>query len=643
MGGLLLDPAVTAPAGGGIRIVVTGANGGVGRNLLAHAAASSDVEAVAVVRSERAASSLRGIPGVDVRVVSGDDPEGLARAVTGASSVVHLAGILIESRAATYEQANVAATEATIAACRRAGVAHLVLVSAIGADANSSNRYRRSKGEGERAVQGSQLNATIIRTPILLGPDSAGAAAVVRAASSGTTKLLGGGHYVMRPLDLDDLSRAVLGACRRPAPGVHVHELAGPEPIAYRDLIARAATMMGRDVSIGAVPIWVAKLGAAIKSRLTGGGVSPAVIDVITANEQVAHNADADLGITLTPLSDTIAKILPTGRPTNMNDAVSAAPADAPAARKPSALQRVLFLAITALCFVFLYFRLSGAATREGLSLVDYMSRVFSNVAWVPWLGLMLAYSCFYFLIDTRVTTSALNWFLEKQIRYADILPIRASAYIISIFSEQIGKGAMAYYLNRRHGVPGWEVGSVMLFIMFCEVFYLLAWATIGFGFTRSGLPEAFGLIPWLALGGAVVLALWVLYFSGTIFPGSEFRNKKILHAFRVARPWHYGAFFLLRSPALLGAGVVYTIALRFFGVPASFLTLFPYLPVIFFAATVPTPMRAAAITSWVILFPENVGQMAAFGFVQHNFFVLFNALLGLFFWPRARRELLDR
>ena len=51
-------------------------------------------------------------------------------------------------------------------------------------------------------------------------------------------------------------------------------------------------------------------------------------------------------------------------------------------------------------------------------------------------------------------------------------------AYIISLFSEQIGKGAMAYYLNRRDNVPGWEVASVMLFIMFGEVFYLLVWAT---------------------------------------------------------------------------------------------------------------------------------------------------------------------
>ena len=310
--------------------------------------------------------------------------------------------------------------------------------------------------------------------------------------------------------------------------------------------------------------------------------------------------------------------------------------------RKPSALQRVVVLGITAGCFVYLYNRLNGAAGREGLSLVDYMSQVFSNVDWIPWLLLMIVYSFLYFFIDTLVVTRALNWFI-KEIRYRDILPIRASAYIISIFNEQIGKGAMAYYLNKRDGVPGWEVGSVMLFIMFCEMFYLLIWATIGFYVSGDSLPDAFGLIPPIAVGAAVVLTLWMLYFQGKILPNNQLRDKRILHAFRLAKPWHYGAFFLLRSPALLSAVVVYTIALRLFGVEASFASSLGYLPVIFFAATVPTPMRAAAITFWVILFPENEGQMAAFGFVQHNFFILFNAVIGLLFLRRTQRELFSR
>ena len=302
---------------------------------------------------------------------------------------------------------------------------------------------------------------------------------------------------------------------------------------------------------------------------------------------------------------------------------------------------RIIFLLITIGCFTYLYFRIDGAAAREGLSLVEYMSGVFANVRWGYWLLLMMAYSLFYFGIDTLVVSRALNWFTGK-INYRDILPVRASAYIISIFNEQIGKGAMAYYLNRRHQVPGWEVGSVMLFIMFCEILYLLIWATIGFIFGSEGLPDVFSLIPYIAIFGGLFWLLWMAYFSGKLLPGLKLRERRILHAFKLAGARHYLYFFLLRSPALLAAVIVYTVALNLFGVDASFLMLLPYLPVIFFAAAVPTPMRAAAITFWVILFPENEGQMAAFGLVQHNFFILFNAVIGLVFWRKAQHDLFD-
>ena len=53
-------------------------------------------------------------------------------------------------------------------------------------------------------------------------------------------------------------------------------------------------------------------------------------------------------------------------------------------------LARLVFLAIAAACFLFLYTRLNGAAAREGLPLLDYMTRVFANVRWLPWLLLMI-------------------------------------------------------------------------------------------------------------------------------------------------------------------------------------------------------------------------------------------------------------
>ena len=299
---------------------------------------------------------------------------------------------------------------------------------------------------------------------------------------------------------------------------------------------------------------------------------------------------------------------------------------------------RAAFLVLGAACFAYLYMRLDGAAAREGLPLAAYMVRVFDNVRWGAWAALMIAYSGFYFCIDTLVVTRALNWFVTP-VRYRDILPIRASAYVISVFNEQIGKGAMAWYLHRRDRVPGWEVGSVMLFVMFCEVFHLLFWASVGY-FAGPALPPAFELVPWLAAAAAPVFAAWLLYFRGVVLPGNGLRDRRIFHAFRTASLRHYALFLVLRSPALLAAVAVYTTALNLFGVDASFPALLGYLPVVFFAAAVPTPMRAAAVTFWVVLFPENEGQMAAFGFVQHNFFILFNALIGAAFWPRARRDL---
>ncbi len=309
------------------------------------------------------------------------------------------------------------------------------------------------------------------------------------------------------------------------------------------------------------------------------------------------------------------------------------------APKKSGNLGRIIFLVITAACFAYLYFRLNSAAGREGLSLVEYMANVFANVDWVTWAGIMVAYSLFYFLIDTLVVNRALTWFI-KPIKYTDIMPVRASAYIISIFNEQVGKGAMAVYLNRRHDVPAWEVGSVMIFIMFCEVLYLLVWATIGYVLSAGALPEVFDLIPYIAAGAAVFFTIWLLYFNGTLLPNNKLRDARILHAFKLANLGHYVAFFFLRSPAILAAVVVYTTSLILFGVDASYIAMLGILPVVFFTAAVPTPMRAAAITMWVVLFPENEGQMAAFGFVQHNFFILFNAAIGLLFWRRAQRDL---
>ncbi len=290
-------------------IAVTGANSSVGLSFLGHLAARGDTDVVACVRSEGAAASLPESPRITKRVVPYEDEERLAGALSGAGCVVHLAGILIERPDTTYETANVGTAEAVARAAARAGVGHLVQVSVVGADVASTNRYFRTKGQAEHAFSNSGVPTTILRTPILLGPGSAGAAALTRLVRSGRARLLGGGTYTMRPLDVDDLCRALVTICRRRPDTAVVHELVGPEPIKYRALVERAAAAAGVTVSLASMPIGVAKLGAWLRSRLQHGGFNPTVIDVITMDEHVERNADKALGVTLTPLDDTLNKL----------------------------------------------------------------------------------------------------------------------------------------------------------------------------------------------------------------------------------------------------------------------------------------------------------------------------------------------
>ena len=294
-----------------MKVAVTGANSSVGLNLLTHLEERPGTEVVACVRSDRAAATLPDLPTVHPRIVSYEDPAELVQAMDGASKAVHLAGILIEGKGQSYERANVGTARAVSAAAAEAGLEHVVLVSVIGADPDSSNPYLRSKGEAERAAAGAGISCTVLRTPILIGPGTAGAASLVRDARAGRPRLLGGGTYTMRPLDLDDLSRAILSILERKPGGIEILEVVGPAAVTYRDLVSRFAEMLGREVSVRSTPIWLAKLGAFLARKVTGGGISPAVIDVITADEVVDRNAAADLDLELTPLSETLRKITP--------------------------------------------------------------------------------------------------------------------------------------------------------------------------------------------------------------------------------------------------------------------------------------------------------------------------------------------
>jgi len=179
------------------RLLVTGANGFVGRAVVT-AFASNHVVRAAV----RQTPQLPFADGVEI-VQHPDLSQRLdwAPLLDGVDHVIHLAGIAHTSGVApaVYDRINHAATAELAAAAARGGVRHLVFVSSLRAqsgpaaahalserdEAKPTDAYGRSKLAAEAAVKAAGVPFTILRPVLVYGPGVKGNfALLLRAARS---------------------------------------------------------------------------------------------------------------------------------------------------------------------------------------------------------------------------------------------------------------------------------------------------------------------------------------------------------------------------------------------------------------------------------------------------------------------------
>ena len=134
-----------------MRVAITGANGFVGRNLIALLLEDTPASEIrAIVRDQDGARSV--LPaGLDVRAADVTRAETLRGAFDGVDAVVHTVAIPTERRS-RFDEVNVRGVENVVAEAERAGVRRIVHISTIGASPDSPYPYLRSKGRGQAAV-----------------------------------------------------------------------------------------------------------------------------------------------------------------------------------------------------------------------------------------------------------------------------------------------------------------------------------------------------------------------------------------------------------------------------------------------------------------------------------------------------------
>jgi NADH dehydrogenase len=235
----------------------------------------------------------------EVRPVGRDDD--LHAALADADAVVHLAGTLQPMHGNSYEAANVATVERTVAALAGSTVARVVLLSYVGADAGSGNDYLRTKGEAEELVRGCGREAAVLRATFIFGPpDDPGPSAVPFISTDGhAVAVVGDGRQRYAPVYVVDVAEALVRLALDPAAPTGTLALAGPQEIAVDEFVE---TLSGGHARERHLRRPVARALSHLTPRLT-----PAMVDVLAADSLAdgSRPAAEALGLGLRSLAGT--------------------------------------------------------------------------------------------------------------------------------------------------------------------------------------------------------------------------------------------------------------------------------------------------------------------------------------------------
>lgn len=301
-------------------VTIFGASGFIGRNIVREFA-KRGARVNAVCRDVEKAKFLKpmGVVG-QVTPMRADvtDPAAIAKAVAGASIVVNLVGILYQSGRNTFDAVQATAPGLIARAAKEAGAEAMVHVSAIGADANATAMYARTKAAGEAAVKDAFPEATILRPSIVFGPDDnffnqfAGLALIAPALP-----LIGGGFTRFQPVYVDNVADAVIAAVESPEAKGETYELGGPAVYRFRDLLEMIIAETQRKTWLVDVPFWAASFKAFFLEWLPKPPLTRDQVELLKSDNVVSDGAKTlgDLGIEATPVETVVPTYLDKFRP----------------------------------------------------------------------------------------------------------------------------------------------------------------------------------------------------------------------------------------------------------------------------------------------------------------------------------------
>lgn len=287
-------------------VTIFGGSGFVGTAIARAAMEAGRQVRVAVRNPARAA-----VQGVDAVACDIRHEAEVSAALDGATAVINCVGILAPQGTNTFAALQAEGAERIARLAASSGVARMVHLSAIGADASSPSTYQQTKAKGEAGVLKHMPAAVILRPSIVFGPDDSFFNRFADLSRLSPFVPVVGAGTKFQPVFVGDVAGAAVAVLKGDVTGIY--ELGGPDTESFQELMARMLKVLGRTRLVLPLPApigMVMGLGFETLAALSGGKIAPQITrdqvknlgkdNVVTG----AYPGLSDLGITPTAMAD---------------------------------------------------------------------------------------------------------------------------------------------------------------------------------------------------------------------------------------------------------------------------------------------------------------------------------------------------
>jgi len=292
------------------KIVLTGAAGLVGQNLIVELKAQGYTRLVAIDKHAHNLAILRQLH-PDVEAIDADlaEPGIWERTFDGAACVVQLHAQITGKHSAPFVRNNIEATRRVLDVVRACNVPYLVHISSSVVNSVANDDYTNTKKAQEKLVVDSGIRHSILRPTLMFGwfdPKHLGWLSRFMAKTP-IFPIPGDGRYMRQPLYERDFCRCI-AQCIAREPDCTVYDVCGDTRIDYVDIIRTIKRVKGLRAWIVHIPYSL--FYALLKIYAFFSGKPPFTADqlkALSAGDEF-HGIDtaAVFGVRQTPFEDAI-------------------------------------------------------------------------------------------------------------------------------------------------------------------------------------------------------------------------------------------------------------------------------------------------------------------------------------------------